>query len=249
MRLEFETDAGLGTRATFGAIVLSTDETLESEFARIMDLDGVVLHHSRIPMVPEIKSETLAKMLDDLPKAASLLPTSAHFDVIGYGCTSGSTVIGSGQVAEAIKSVFPKAQVTDPLAAIIAAGKALKVKSPGFLTPYVPEVSTKMRHKLEDAGFSITGFGSFEEGDDRVVAKITGPSIASAAKQIARQADCDAIIISCTNLRCLHIIPEVEAAIGIPVISSNQAMAWHMIRLAGIEDALLQFGALFDRQI
>lgn len=223
MKLGFEVDDGIGTRATLGVIVLETDETLEPEFARMMDLEGVALYHSRIPMVSEIRPETLSRMERDLPPSARLFPSSLEFDVIGYGCTSASTVIGSENVARTIQSVRPKVRVTDPLAAIIAAGKALKANRLGFITPYLPEVSLRMQQKLEEAGFEIVAFGSFEEGDDRTVARITESSIIAAVKRVAEDAPCDAIVISCTNLRCLRVIPEIEAHTGVAVISSNQA--------------------------
>ena len=246
MKLDFDTDDGIGTRANLGVIVLETDETLESEFRRMTDLGGVALYHSRIPMVPEVRPETLARMLDDMPASVRLLPPSLDFDVIGYGCTSASTVIGSGKVAKAIQSVCPTAKVTDPLAAIIAAGRHLGVKRLGFITPYVASVSEQMRMRLEDAGFQIAGFGSFEEGSDPIVARISETSIINAADHIAAQAPCDAIVISCTNLRCLSIIPEIEANTGVPVLSSNQALAWHMLRLAGIGGARQGLGRLFE---
>ncbi len=245
MKLDFQTDEGIGTRANMGVIVLETDETLEHEFARMMDLEGVALYHSRIPMVAEITPETLARMEADLPASAKLFPKSLSFDVIGYGCTSASTVIGSDKVAAAIRSVCPTAQVTDPLAAIIAAAKHLGARKLGFITPYVAEVSAQMRGKLEGAGFEITGFGSFEEGNDQVVARITEASIVQAAEHIARVAPCDAIVISCTNLRCLNIIDEIEARTGVAVISSNQALAWHMQKLAGITLPRDELGRLY----
>lgn len=63
----------------------------------------------------------------------------------------------------------------------------------GFVTPYLPEVSQTMRDRLETAGFSIAGFGSFEEGgDDRVVARISEEAIAKAAIRVAEAAPCDA---------------------------------------------------------
>lgn len=245
MKLDFETDEGIGTRANMGVIVLETDETLEHEFAQMMDLEGVALYHSRIPMVAEIKPETLAQMEADLPASVQLLPKSLSFDVIGYGCTSASTVIGSDKVAAAIKSICPTAQVTDPLAAIIAAGKHLGAQRLGFVTPYVAEVSAQMRGKLEDVGFTITAFGSFEEGNDQVVARITEASILKAAQHVAQVAPCDAIVISCTNLRCLNIIDEIEARTGVAVISSNQALAWHMQKLAGITRPRNGMGRLY----
>ncbi len=247
MKLKFITDEGIGTRATMGVIVLATDETLEPELNKIMDMEGVALYHSRIAMVPEIRPDTLAQMEADLPTSAKLLPRSLDFDVIGYGCTSASTVIGSKNVARAIQTVFPNAKVTNPLDAIIAAGRALNVHRLGFITPYLPEVSLKMREKLEISGYEIAAFGSFEEGSDPVVARISQASIKAAALQVAKTAPCDAIVISCTNLRCLRVIPEIEEMTGLPVISSNQALAWHMLRLAGIPDRLPQFGALLGQ--
>ncbi|MCK7615085.1 maleate cis-trans isomerase family protein [Roseibium sediminicola] len=245
MKLEFDTDAGSGSRARMGVIVLETDETLEPEFARMMALDGIALYHSRIPMVPEVSSDTLARMEQDLPAAARLFTSSLDFDVIGYGCTSASTVIGSENVARAINTVFPDAKVTDPLSAIIAAGRCLKATRLGFLTPYVPEVSMRMQQRLIDAGFDIAGFGSFEQGNDRIVSRISERAIAAAAQRVAAAAPCDAIVISCTSLRTASILETIERTAGVPVISSNQALAWHMLHLAGVDDPQPGLGALF----
>ncbi|MBT3715028.1 MAG: Asp/Glu racemase, partial [Deltaproteobacteria bacterium] len=94
LELEFKTDTGLGNRANIGIIVLRTDQTLEHEFANLLDLAGVALYHSRIPNEMEVTKENLANMEKELPVAAALLPALFNFDVIGYGCTSGSTIIG-----------------------------------------------------------------------------------------------------------------------------------------------------------
>ena len=97
--------------------------------------------------------------------------------------------------------------------------------------------------------FEIESFGSFEEGNDHVVARIDEASIERAALAVATQAQCDALVIACTNLRCLNLIPRIEHVTGIPVLSSNQALAWHMLRLAGIADQNPQFGMLFNRPV
>ena len=52
-------------------------------------------------------------------------------------------------------------------------------------------------------------------------------------------------VSSCTSLRVAEIVEEVEAAIGKPVSSSNHAMAWHALRLAGVNDAVQGWGRLF----
>src|SRR5699024_4107338 len=50
--------------------------------------------------------------------------------------------------------------------------------------------------------------------------------------------EADAVFISCGALRSIDIIEELEQKFGKPVISSNQAMMWDMLRLAGINDRI-----------
>jgi maleate isomerase len=40
-------------------------------------------------------------------------------------------------------------------------------------------------------------------------------------------------------------VTRIEAATGVPVTSSNHAMAWHALRLAGIDDTPANAGRLF----
>ena len=243
MKLPFKTDTGIGTRANFGVIVLQADETLESEFRRMMPADGVGLYVSRITMEAEVGADTLSRMEGRLPQATDLLP-EITFDAIGFGCTSAATVIGPARVADAISGTRSGARVTEPLSAIVTGARALGAERLAFVTPYVPEVSSLMRARLVEAGFSISAFASFEESDDRVVARISPASILSAIETVAGEAACDAVVVSCTNLRCLDVIAEAEARTGVPVIASNQAMAWHMLRLAGLGDVCEVGGAL-----
>jgi len=245
MQLAHTTDEGIGTQASFGLIVLQTDETIESEMARMMDISGVVLYHSRIPMQAEVSSETLLQMEKDLPASAALFPTSLKLEVIGYGCTSAATVIGPDGIANAIRSVRPESKITDPISATLSACKFLGVKRIGFVTPYVAEVSAKMRGMLEQNGHEVVAFGSFNESDDRVVARITPNSILAAIEAVEAEAECDAIFVACTNLRVAGLVEEAERRIGKPVLSSNTALAWHMQKLAGIAPSNPRLGSLF----
>ena len=56
--------------------------------------------------------------------------------------------------------------------------------------------------------------------------------------------DADAIFISCGALRSLDIAAALEAQVGKPVVTSNQALAWDALRLAGIPDMIPGFGRL-----
>jgi maleate isomerase len=46
-------------------------------------------------------------------------------------------------------------------------------------------------------------------------------------------------------VRLAEAAADIEREIGLPVTSSNHAMAWHALRLAGIGDRLPQWGRLF----
>ena len=249
LKLQFKTDAGLGSRANIGIIVLSSDQTLELEFRTLLDFEGVALYHARIPNEMEITEETLAKMEAELPITASLLPGSFNFDVIGYGCTAGTTVIGEDQVAKAIRTAHPGILVTNPLSACKAALSALSLKRIAFLTPYEPAITKAMRDNLIEEGFEIPVTASFYESDDFVVGRITSDSILESVKKIGARDDCDGVFVSCTNLRAASVIEPAEEYLGKPVTSSNHALAWHMLRLASISDSPGNLGSLFHQKL
>ena len=54
-----------------------------------------------------------------------------------------------------------------------------------------------------------------------------------------------AIFISCTNFGTLDIIESLETKLGKPVVTSNFASMWKMMRLVGDESAVPGGGRLF----
>ncbi len=242
--LDYATDEGYGGRARLGLIVLESDQTLEAEL-RMVSMDGVAHFVSRIAMEPIVSTSSLTAMEQRLPAAASLLPTDLGLDAIGYGCTSAATLIGEEAVEEAIGSVHPGVPCTNPISAMRAALGALRVDRIGVVTPYTAEVTAGMVAHLEQRGVGVAAVGSFLEEDDRMVSHITEAAVAAAAGRIGARPGCRALFVSCTSLRTFGIIGELEADLGIPVVSSNQALYWHMLRLAGVDDAAPGLGRLF----
>lgn len=243
MKLDFETDEGAGAGGAIGLIVLETDETLEPEIASLIP-PGVALYHARIPFAPEVTPETLARMAEDLPRAAGLLP-KRPYGAIGYGCTSGATVIGAARVAALIRGAHPGVGVADPMTATVEACAALGVGRLGFVTPYLPVVSAALRGVLEAAGLEIAAFGAFEEEKDAVVARITEASTLKAILKVGAAPDVEAVFVACTNIRGFGIIEEAEAQLGKPVMTSNLAFCWRLLSLAGVAPASRAPGRLF----
>ncbi|WP_417515347.1 Asp/Glu racemase [Minwuia sp.] len=243
--LAFETDGGAGANGAFGLIVLQSDETMEVEFRPVFERAGVALYHARIPSAPDVSPASLAAMKQELPRGASLFPATGGLDVIAYACTSGATIIGPEQVEAAVRDIHPTTRVTNPITAAMAALETVKVRRIGFLTPYVAEVSAAMRSLLESNGFEIAAFGSFEQENEATVARITERSLLEAICRIGAPDEVEAVFASCTNLRSFGIIEEAEKRLGKPVITSNQALAWHMLTLGGQDISCVGPGNLF----
>ena len=216
-----------------GLIVLQTDERIEPDFARLIPATAR-LYVSRVASEPEVTPDTLAMMAAHIPTAAGLLPGAVEFDAIGYGCTSGTARIGAARVHDLVQQVAQTRAVSDPLSALLAACADLGLSRLALLSPYVESVSGRLRDTLRANGIETPVFGSFNEAEERKVVRITPQSIHDAALELVRKGGVDGIFLSCTNLNTLDIIAPLQAATGLPVLSSNLVLAWHMCRLAGI---------------
>ncbi len=241
--LPFVTDEGFGARARIGLILLETDQTLEVE-ARALSLDGVAFYHSRIQNDAEVNADTLTAMGDRLPAAAALLPRAVGFDAIGYGCTSAATLIGEDSVTAAIQSAHPGVPCSNPVSAAVDAFRALGARTISVLTPYSTAVTAPVVAHFEKNGLVVDAVGSFLESDDLTVARITEASIVEGVRSLGAESSCDAVFVSCTSLRSFGVISDLETELGKPVVSSNSALLWRLLRMAGVNEPIAGLGAL-----
>jgi len=102
-----------------------------------------------------------------------------------------------------------------------------------YLSPYIQSVSQIMRDLLCENGISTAIFGSFNESNDATVAKIDSLSILSAARALAKDSEVDALFMSCTNLKTLDLIDQLQQDLEIPILSSNFVLAHHISTLTG----------------
>ena len=249
--LAFDTDAGFGSRARIGLVVLENDQTVEAELTTLWP-EGVAAFVTRIPMEDRVTAETLLAMEARIPEAAGLLPAVMGFNVIGYGCTSAATLIGEERVEAALHRAHPDVPNTNPISAVLAAMKALRAHRIAVITPYNADVTTGIVNLLEDRGLEVAATGSVLEESDATVARITQTAVADAVREMV--ANCvgpseagglDAVFVSCTSLRAYGVAADLEAELGVSVVSSNLAFGWHLLRLAGISDELSGLGRLF----
>ncbi len=228
-----------------GLVVLQADETLEVEFRRLMppELEYLV---TRVPSPDTVSRESLRSMETALTEAAARLPRGAVFSAVGYGCTSASAELGAARVHRLIQDGADTPAVTEPLTAIVAACRALGVSRPALVSPYVPEVALRLSDALERHDIHVSNAINFNEEVEVRVVRIPRSRIVEAAIDVARASESDAVILSCTNLRTLDTIVEIERVTGKPVVTSNQALAWHLCQLSSVVHKPAIGGRLFS---
>ena len=244
--IPFTTAKVIGSRASIGMVVLASDYTIEHEFRTLIDMPGVDVFEARIRNDPQVTPETLAAMEPLLTSTAELILPGDRVDVLGFGCTSASMVLGSERIDTLLRAAKPDARTTNPIAAAFAAFDALGARRIGVLTPYRRDVNEIVHAYITRHGYEVPVFGSFNEEMDPVVATIDADSLIAAIDTIRDGYDLDAVFVSCTSVRLADSVASIEARTGLPITSSNHALAWHCLRLAGIEDAIEGRGRLFE---
>ncbi len=231
-------------RVRIGMITLASGMTSEDEM-HLMLPDDVLLLTTRVANSNDISMASLAAMEAGMSHAASTILPDERLDAMIYSCTSGTIAMGEATVAARIRSAKPGIPVTTPFGGVVAACAALGVRRVALLAPYTPEVTASMRDHLEARGVAVVHTATFDRRLDSEINAID-PRDCFDAALAADRPDADAVFLCCTGLRVAAIIDELEAALGKPVVASNQALAWHGLRIAGYTDPLPRYGRLMS---
>lgn len=233
-----------GWKGRLGLIAPSTNTTLEPEFARLVP-DGVAVHVSRVYQGGPQEPASYRRMADDMATAATMLAT-AEVDLLAFGCTSCTYFVSPDEVRATMADVggCPVVLTAD---AVVAALRALGARRLALAGPRTRFVTERESAFLQDAGFEIVsshclGLGATEE-ERRAIGRVP-PEVVYRLAREADRPEADAIFVSCTQLPTLGMIETIETALGKPVVTSNQALAWRCLRLMGVIDRQAGAGRL-----
>jgi maleate isomerase len=227
-----------------GLIIPSSNRMVEQEMTGFFP-DDVVAHVTRLRMTGGHR-KTLADLLPDVEAAAAAL-ADARCDAIVFHCTANSMSEGSdGEerlLAALRRAGAGKALTTST--AITGALRALNATSVALVTPYDQKVTDKEARFLAGYGFA-TPFskGWALAGSDAYCG--TPPGVWLERMLETRSANADAVFLSCANVQGIAIIDQVEAQLGVPMITSNQAVIFESLRQIGWTGHKLPPGQVFE---
>jgi len=125
---------------------------------------------------------------------------------------------------------------------VIAALRKLGVTKVSMGMAYVEQVSRAAMKFVEDNGVKVVKAKWLNKGG-MDIAEVSKETIYHLAKEVD-DPESEAVFISCVNLHTVEIIERLENDLKKPVITSNQATLWNILRLAGITDRIEGFGRL-----
>ena len=206
-----------------GLIVPSSNSVIEVDFYRRLPADAT-LHTARM-YLEETTPEGESAMLDEyLPTAINDL-RSARPDVMVFGCTSAGALRGNAYEGELIKRIGDEtgAQTFSVAASVRRVIRETRGRRVGVITPYVDSLNDKIRQSLEDDGLEVAGIHGLGITENFAIAEVEPARIAEFASECFADSDIDLLFASCTNFRAIDAREEIQTALGVPVVTSNQA--------------------------
>jgi maleate isomerase len=239
-----------GWRARLGVLVPSGNIVTEPEFNMVVP-EGVCCHYHRYKFGGDIRKEDGLKgvfQAADYIVEASKLMADVQPHVVAMTGT-GTSFIGGYQydrkLIEKMRSVNANIPATTTSTSVIDALQCMGIKKVSIAMPYLEEVAKVAVKFIEDNGILVQNakwmnLAGFE------IHRVSKETLWQLAKAVDTP-ESEALFISCTSLHTFELIEKLETDLGKPVITSNQATIWNMLRLAGIRDKITGYGQLLSQ--
>ena len=199
-----------------------------------------------------VTKEALAKMDGDSDRCAIEL-SDARVDVLGYACLVAIMSMGKGyhrvsevRLHQCTVDNGGAAPVVTSAGALIEGLKAIGARKVSIIAPYMKPLTKLVIEYIENENIEVIDSISLEIHDNLKV----GARDPSAPAEIWRKlnvANVDAIVASaCVQMPSLASIPIIEAASGLPVVSSAVCTAHQMLLKLGLKTLAPQAGTLLS---
>ena len=235
-----------GTRARIGMLLPSVNQAAEPQIGALLP-EGVALHTTRMKLMSS-REEHVREMISDVERSATLL-ADADVDLIVFHCTAASMFAPGFDDAIIDRIVNATGRnATSTSKACLGAFEAFGAEKITLTTPYIQETNDREVAFLESHGIEVlseTGMGIAGDGAAMLAVE---PEEWRRRVNAQDEPGSDAAFVSCTAVRAIEAIESVEADIGKPAVTSNQAMLWHALRLLDIGDSVPGYGRLLTER-
>jgi maleate isomerase len=232
-----------------GVLIGDSDPVVEYDFQRFLP-SNVSFHIGRLDMPPAPKlaaNASLQMMCDSAPSTAHKV-AMAEVEHFLFACTSASFFRGEGWDRAVAKSITDATGVPAITTATAAADalESLGAERVFLLTPYSANVNAAEVAFLGYRGIEVVGQFSFGCTYSREVSHFPPDRIAETTISLRNEIrKADALFISCTMLRAMEIAEQLEAALGLPVVTSNSGSLWSLLRSIGEPTDAVRAGRIF----
>lgn len=175
---------------------------------------------------------------------------------------SSSSFVGGPGWDDAVIAAMAERLAPETLATTNGLDMRLALAELGMTRPFLVMPSWMTDRLVESAVAYLAGFGIHVAAAHRHVppapwnaiapqdlyarGMATAQETASLADQVASlcPADADGVLLAGTGLRCAGIIEQLEARLGRPVVTANQASLWRALKAAGATTPIPGYGRL-----
>lgn len=232
-----------------GMLTPSSNTVLETLTAAMLaDLPDASAHFARFRVLKiSMEEDALGQFKNEPMLAAAELLADAEVQSICWNGTS-SGWLGFDTDRALIAEIEARTGIK-ACSSILAMNELLAklgARRVGFVTPYLPEIQTRILANYRAEGFEIAGERHLRDPGNFSFATYTEAEILDLCRAVAKDKP-DAITIYCTNFRGARLAPIIEAETGIPVLDSVSTALWKSMQIAGDDPARIKgWGRLFD---
>lgn len=238
-----------GWRGRIGSIGATPTDIFPYEFYKIVP-PGLTIMPTTLS-IHIMSAQELAAGFEAIERAAlALAKEGADVIVIGAAPTLYDQGPGSDKAIALRVSEAAGIPAVSNQTAMMDALRALGSQKILIASPFNDENNRKLKKYLEGSGFTVVGakgMGLVANADiNRVSAEEAYRFIKKSGKEFG---GVEGIIVPCANWPTSLIAGQVEADLGVPVVTSNLAKVWAALRILEIKNPILGFGRLLAEKL
>jgi maleate isomerase len=229
----------------FGVLIPSTNTTAEIEYSHLVPPEWQA-HYARMMTSSASKTPFSPPKDEDVDYQARLLGT-ARVEVVFLLQTSAS-LFADNYCADVSRRISAAAGVPGFTSAM-AIGEAMQslgTKRAALVSPYSEPVNASAKRYYEGRyGLSVMALEGFAATDSYAIGQL-GPENARDAFARVDRPEIEAFIVPGGNFPTMASIPGWEREFGKPVVTTNQAALWAVLRRLGSSSRLPGLGRLLE---